>query len=215
MDGATIQAKQYRGYAIAAAKIGLPFQQHRALRASDPISPETLLGTLQASFNAEDMLYGKPNKYGKPTWFCIADGTQLAVGDYLQADSGTFFIAAMQPLLPILAVECNRTVTVYRPQQQTGVGAVGYGGNTASNQTAIASNWPASLLQAAKAANNPIGLPGDGKQASWALLMPAIPGGVVIKNNDIVTDDLGSRYLVYSAELTDLGWRMQLTESET
>lgn len=213
MDGPTIQARVFRGYAIAAAKIGFATDQYRPASASNPMA--TKLGTLQASFNAEDMKYGKPNKYGKPTWFCIADGTQLQVGDYLVQGTSTYFVAAMQPLLPILAVECNRTVTVYRPQQQAGVGAVGYGGNTAANQTAIATNWPVSLLQAAKAANNPMNLPGDGKQATWALLMPAIPGGVVIKNDDIIADDLGNRYLVYSAELTDLGWRMQVTESET
>ena len=209
-----MQAKVYRGYAIAAAKIGLTFSQYRPLGTTAAIASGNLLRTLPASFNAEDMKYGRPNKYGKPTWYCLADGTLLQPGDYM-VGAGTYFIAAMQPLLPILAVECNRTVSLYRPQQQAGVGAVGYGGNTAANQTPLVQDWPASLLQAAKAASNPINLPGDAKQASWALLMPAIPGGVVIKNDDVVTDDLGSRYLVYSAELTDLGWRMQLTESET
>lgn len=214
MDGATIQARAYRGYAIAAAKIGLPTDQYRPADANDPLDL-TKIATLPASFNAEDMSYGKPSKYGKPTWFCLIDGTQVQVGDYLLQGNSTFFIAAMQPLLPILAVECNRTVSLYRPQQQTGVGVQGYGGNTAANETSLAQNWPVSLLQAAKAASNPVNLPGDAKQASWTLLMPAIPGGAVIKNDDVVIDDLGSRYLVYSAELSDLGWRMQLTESET
>lgn len=210
-----MQQKVFRGYAIAAAKIGLPFSQYRPRGASNPLAGGSLLRTLSASFNAEDMKYGKPNKYGKPTWYCVADGTQLAVGDYLQADSGTFFIAAMQPLLPILAVQCNRTVTIYRPQQQVGVGAVGYGGNTAENQTAIATSWPVSLLQASRGDQNKTGLPGDSRSGSWVLLMPAIPSDVVIKNGDIATDDIGNRYMVFSAELTDMGWRMQVQESET
>jgi len=215
MDGPTIQSRVYRGYAIAAGKIGFPADQYRALDANNPTDVACKLQTLSASFNAQDMKYGKPSQYGKPLWYCLIDGTQVQVGDYLIQNDSTFFIAAMQPLLPILAVECNRTVTFYRPQQQAGVGAQGYGGNTAANETALAQNWPCSLLQAAKAANNPVNLPGDAKQASWGLLMPAIPGCVVIKNDDVVIDDLGNRYLVYSAELSDLGWRCALTESET
>lgn len=215
MDGQTIQAKQFRGYAIAAAKVGFPFSQYRPGIAANAIAPENLLQVLSASFNAEDMQYGKPNKYGKPTWYCIADGTQLAVGDYLQGAQGTFFIAAMQPLLPILAVECNRTVSIFRPQQIAGVGAVGYGGNTTAAQMPLAQNWPVSLLQASKVETGAVKLPGDARQGAWTMLLSALPTGATLKNDDVVTDDLGNRYLIYSAELTDLGWRCQVMESET
>jgi hypothetical protein len=213
MDGATLQNRVYYGYTQAALRIGLTFSQYRPLTASTALG--NLLRTMPASFNAQDMKYGKPSGYAKPLWYCLADGRLLKVGDYLTAASGTFFIVAMQPLLPILAVECNRTVTVSRPQQQTGVGAVGYGGNTKSNQTAIVTGFPAALLLAAKAEVNTVKLPGDGRAVAYQLLLPPIPGAVQLKNDDIVEDDLRNRYVIFGAELTDLGWRCTVMESET
>lgn len=215
MNGATLQAKVYAGYAKAAAAIGLTFSQYRPQSATSALASGNLLRTLPASFNAEDMGYGRPNKYGKATWYCLADGTLLAVGDYLSGNGATYFIAAMQPLLPMLAVQCNRTVTVYRPQQQPGLGAMVYGGNTQSNQSAIVTAFPASIIMGAKAETGVVKLPGDGRSMASLMLLPPIPGGVQIKNNDIVEDDLANRYLVYAAELTALGWRCTVMESES
>jgi hypothetical protein len=106
-------------------------------------------------------------------------------------------------------------VTVFRPQQQAGVGAVGYGGNTAQNQTAIATGFPASVLINAKADNSSVKLPGDTRQAWWNLLLPPIPGNIIIQDADVVTDEIGNRYVVSAAELTDMGWRITMAESET
>lgn len=214
MDGATLQQRVYYGYAQAATRIGLAFSQYRPTTPTDALAQRNLLRTMPASFNAQDMAYGKPNGYNKPTWYCLADGRLLAVGDYLSGNGSTYFIAAMQPLLPILAVECNRTVTVYRPQQQTGVGVAGYGGNTADTQVAIVTGYPASLLLGAKAETGAAKLPGDGRSVAQSLLLPPI-AGVQIENNDIVVDDMANRYIVFAAELTDLGWRCTVMESES
>ncbi|MDE1179495.1 hypothetical protein [Paraburkholderia sp.] len=121
MDSAKLQNRVYKGYQKAALRIGPLYGVYRPSSPLDPLGLGPVV-TLNASFNAEDMTYSKPNKYGKPTWFCLVDGTQVMVGDYLINDSQTFFIAAMQPILPILAVDCNRTINVLRPQQQTAVG---------------------------------------------------------------------------------------------
>lgn len=215
MDGTKLQGKVYYGYAKSAKRIGLPFSQYRPATAMNPVSGPMLVGTILASFNAQDMKYSKPNTYGKAVWYCLADGRLMAVGDYFVGAPGTFFIASMQPLLPIQAVECNRVVTVYRPQQQAGVGAVGYGGNTQINQTAIITAFPASILINSKADKGPVNLPGDTRSAWWNLLLPPIPSTVVIEDADIVIDDLGNRYTVSAAELTDMGWRITMAESET
>jgi hypothetical protein len=215
VDGTKLQGKVYYGYAQSAKRIGLPFSQYRPTSAVSPIGSGSLVGTILASFNAQDMKYSKPNSYGKPVWYCLADGRVMAVGDYFVGAPGTFFIASMQPLLPIQAIECNRTVTVFRPQQQAGVGAVGYGGNTAQNQTAIATGFPASVLINAKADNSSVKLPGDTRQAWWNLLLPPIPGNIIIQDADVVTDEIGNRYVVSAAELTDMGWRITMAESET
>ena len=127
MNGATIQARVWYGYAKSAAILGANYQFYRPagnillegggnlllesggnLREETQGFPGSPVATLPVSLNAEDMKYGKPNKYGKATWYALVDGTSIEVGDYFVGPLGTFFIAAMQPLVPILVVECNR-----------------------------------------------------------------------------------------------------------
>ena len=161
------------------------------------------------------MKYGKPNKYGHPTWFGLFDGALTKPGDYLtNASDGTFFIAAQQQALPILLVQCNRTINVLRPQQQAGVGALGYGGDTAANETTLMTAWPASVLQGTKGEKGDAILPGDVRSPWWAILLPAYPG-VTLRAADIITDELSRRYVISSAELSDLGWRITAMQAVT
>jgi len=215
MDGQKLQGKVYYGYAQSAKRIGLEFQQYRPLDVAGAIAPGNLIGPLVASFNAQDMKYGKASAYGKPVWFCLADGRVLSVGDYLVRGTSTFFIAGMQPLLPILAVECNRVLSFFRPQQLPGAGAMGYGGNTMANQTPIAQQYPASVLQGTKGERNDTGLPGDVKVPWWAILIPSFPGDVQLRTDDVGIDEHGRRYVIASAEQSDLGWRLTAAEAGT
>lgn len=205
MDGSTLQAKIYKGYGQAAKRVGFPFQQYRAASALNPLSGPPLQ-TLPCSFTT-NFHYNQPNKYGVATWLGVFDGSGCQPGDVLVGDGGTFFIAAMQPTLPIYCVQCNRTVSVLRTVMDDGVGAVRYGGETPDTEQVLMAGWPASVLQGTKGEQNSTGLPGDVRTPWWAILMPAWPG-LVLRTSDIVVDDLGRRYAISSAELTDMGWRM-------
>lgn len=209
MNGATVQARIWKGYAKSASVLGFSCQFYRPTPWDGSPWTGNFLGTststLPVSLNAEDMKYGKPNKYGKATWYALVDGTSLQAGDYFIGPQGTFFIAALQPLLPILAVSCNRTVSIYRPQTQTGVGAQPYGGNTASNQVLLVSGVPCSILQGTKGEKSEANLPGDTRSPWWSILMPGL--GRVMPD-DIIIDDLEQRYVVSSPEQSDLGLRI-------
>lgn len=174
--------------------------------------PGNYLFTLKVSLNAEDMKYGKPNKYGKATWYALVDGTNLEVGHYFIGPQGTFFVAAMQPLLPILVVECNRVVSIFRPQAQTVDGIAPYGGNTADNQTLLVAGRPCSILQGTKGEKADASLPGDTRSPWWAILMPE--AAVDIRMDDIIVDDRGIRYVASSVELSDLGYRITAMMAE-
>lgn len=212
MNSALLQQKIYSGYAKAALRVGPIYTQYRPVTAMNPLA--TARATFNASFNAEDMKYGRPNKYGKPTWFGLFDGTLTQVGDYLVGPSGTFFIAAQQLTLPILVVECNRVASFYRQQQQTGVGALPYGGTTLANETLLAAGWPCSILQGAKGEKSAVNLPGDIRNPWFSVLVPAM-AGVVLRTTDLIMDDLSRRYEISSAELTDLGWRCTVAQVQT
>lgn len=217
MDAAKLQTKIYGGYAQAAKRLGLPCAHYRPMVAtSAAIAMANYLATLPAAFNAEDMNFSKPNKYGKATWYCLADGALLSVGDYLvQPDGSAYFVAGLQLHLPIYVVGCNRIVNIARPQQLTGVGAVGYSGNTDADEVPLVTQYPASVLQGTKGDKSTVSLPGDVRVPWWAVLLPALPGSVVLRGGDIITDDLARRYTISSAELTDLGWRIVAMQAET
>lgn len=215
MDAATLQSKIYAGFGKAALRIGYLTDVYRATTSANPTAVGNKIASLYASFNAEDMKYQKPNKYGHPTWFCVLDGSSVHVGDYLKnTHDGTYFVAAMQQALPVLVVQTNRVINVLRPQQQTGVGAVSYGGDTDSNETALMTAWPASVLQGTKGEKGGISLPGDARDPWWSILLPSY-SGVNLRSGDIVTDDLTRRYVISSAELTDLGWRLTAMQVQT
>lgn len=207
MDGEKIQLKMYKGYAKAARVVGTTYQHFRPSSASDPLNISNSLSPLKVTLNACDMNYSKPNVYGKATWYGIFDGAQAQVGDYITGIEGVFFVAAMQQILPILMVSCNRVITIARPSMETGPGAIGYGGDTEESEIPLMQNWPCSMLQGSKGEKNEVGLPADAKNPWFTVLVPSVEG-VLLRTADIITDDIGGRYKLSSAELTDLGWRL-------
>jgi len=225
MNAAEIQAKVFYGYAKAAQYIGSIYQFYRPGTPPPPTDqtswdasgatwdsggswdqPGNFLFSLPVSLNAEDMKYSKPRGYAKATWYALVDGTNLLPGDYFVGPMGTFFVAALQSLLPILVVQCNRVISLFRPQIETGIGAQGYGGNTTANETPVFQGRPCSILQGTKGEKAEGNLPGDTRSPWWSILMPY--AGAAILQDDIITDDLGRRYVVSSAELSALGYRI-------
>jgi hypothetical protein len=209
MDAATLQTRIYGGYAKAAARIGYTTDQYRPASPSYPLASTAKVQSLPASFNSQDMSYGKPNIYGKALWYALVDGGQLQPGDYLtNPQDGTFFVAALQTNLPILVVQCNRTLNFTRPSQPTGVGAVGYGGDVSSTETALMTAWPASVLMSRGGRQPDASLPADAPGGGWEILFPQW-APVVLRPGDIATDETGRRYLFSACELTDFGWRIR------
>ncbi len=217
----TIQNKVYYGYSKAAAKLGLTFNQYRSSSAINPIQSGNFLRTILAS-NSVNWAYDKANKYGNAIWNCLIDGRLTQVGDYIVGTRDTFFIAAMQSIMPILAVECNRTITITRTiqlgDQQAGTtpttGYVGYVGrniNNSNSEKIIMQNIPCSILEGSRGQFNKVGLPTDTKMPEWKILLPRL-GGVLVGTGDFILDDLGGRYTVISDEDTDFGWRLTAVE---
>jgi len=211
MDGTKLQSKIYIGYGKAAKRIGFDYQQFRATSASNPLST-TALQVLPVSFTT-NFSYSAPNKYGKADWLGLFDAREFAVGDFLVGRQGTFFIAAMQDTLPILCVQANRTVDVLRVGMDPGVGLGGWAGDRRAGEVAIMQGWPASVLQGTKGETNEAKLPQDVKTPWWSILMPAWPG-VVFRTSDIIRDELDRKYVISSAELTDMGWRITAMQAQ-
>ena len=234
MDGAAIQALINMGNGIAAQFTGAQFNLFRPT--STTMSLAAPVTTLPAVFAVGNPKSQNPRSYGKAEFVCTIDGSQTQPGDYLveAASFGpgqaprTFFIATMEPLLSILAIQCNRVISIKRMQADPTTAAtpapswqeipvtsqIPYGGDNATSETAVMSGFPCSMLQGSRGEKAETGLPDATRQPWWIVLLPAIVGTDIL-TDDIAYDDHGLRYKISSAELTDKGWRliMILTEA--
>jgi hypothetical protein len=214
MDAAKLDQRIYGGYAKAAQRIGYESKLYRPSFSAEPLNEVNHIRSIFTSYNAEDMRYGKAQKYGKAVWFGLFDGRLTQVGDYLKNDKdGTFFIASQDTALPILVVKCDRIATILRPQQQSGVGALGYGGNTDAGETELMTDWPCSILIESRG-DRGVNLPGDVRDPWWTILLPKYESAG-LRSGDIVKDDLDRRYVINSAELSGMGWRITAAQAQT
>lgn len=213
MDAAKLQGKIYSGYAKAAKRIGYVYDVYRPASAADPMT--TKVASLNASFSAREWTYTKANLPDRPYWYCLMDGRETAVGDYLVRGQTIYFVAGMQSELPILAVQCNGSVWMSRQASADQVGDVGYGGSCEHTDTPVIGTpggpgWPASILFGGRTRRYEP-LPASADEHGFRILLPAsIPA--VVRAADMLTDDLGRRFQVAGAERTEQLWQLDVTE---
>lgn len=111
-----------------------------------------------------------------------------------------------------------RKVTVTRPTQPTGVGAVGYGGQMPSTEIPEIATAVDASIQVAKEHGSPDAkLPGDSMKTLWKIVIPAYTGVAkgTINTRDIITDELGVRYQVLAPYWNSLGYTCVCLRLET
>lgn len=107
-----------------------------------------------------------------------------------------------------------RTIQITRPVQQSGVGALPYGGSTVATETSIASNVPAAIQLKKEGGKMPADLPLDiAKRSFWNIFFN-LPLGTVL-DRDIITDDTNLRYQVSASYWTPLGYQCLCERLET
>jgi hypothetical protein len=206
MDGTRMQALVSKGYRIAGSKAGTTYTQYRP---TDPLAPlGNQIGTITAAFDAKAAFrFDAPNEYGDSRWYGLFDTSAVDAGDYLTGQLGTYFVAAVQPLLPAFCISCNTTVDLLRMPANAAPGLQPYTAVSGGSEVTLLSAWPASLLFGGRASRGEAGLPGELGLASYLALLPAFAGATV-QPGDVLRDANGLRYNVQSAELSDLGWRI-------
>jgi len=225
MDALRLADRVRRSQGRAAMVLGGWCDAYRPSDANDPLVPQNRFMKLPAAFSADYAEFNKPVGYGQAAWSGLFDSAYTRPGDYLvrqetapgAADGAIWFVAQQQPLLPVLCVRASRVVGFVRPavtDGTTGTGVGSYGGFTFGTATPLLSDYPASVLNAYGGGFDMADLPGDAPPRSWEVLLPLVPG-VVLLNGDLMTDDLGRTGAVSSAELTDLGWRLLVRQTTT
>ncbi len=146
MNPTALAQKVGRAGGIAAAKLGVPHALFRPRSAFSPLAAANRIAQLPASFTPKDMRYRTAPSYGHGLYFGVFDASRTQAGDYLVGPTGTWFIAAQQPLLPVLCVLANRTLTLGRPAAPDAAGSNGYGGVSLGAATVLGTSWPASVM---------------------------------------------------------------------
>lgn len=205
-----IQSAIDYGYGVAAEVLAPPYAHYRPVGTGTPIAPENQIGALPASFSTDDYRYKRAPAHGKPIFSTLIDRSQIALGDYLVGPEGTFFIAGMRALLPVISIECNALVSFSRPgRQDVGVGSVDNGSADPGPGRPLFEGWPASMLQGTKGEKSSSGLVRDSRNPWFVVLLPFVDG-VDIRTDDEMTDDRGQRFIVSSTELGPMGWRLSI-----
>jgi hypothetical protein len=211
VDFARIQQKIYKGYGKAAIRLGTSHAIYRSTDGNNPIKIGNFLFNQLVGID-QDYTYKKAKKYGDPTWQFLPENALLLQNfDYMVNQGNTYFIIDVMPtdrLNPILCVECNTIITVTRPTQPTGTGAVGYGGYLPATATTLLTSCPASVLEGTKGETNTLKLPLDTRSPYYKILLPYL-GGIQLRISDLVSLPNGNRLVISSVELTGLGWRLQ------
>ena len=213
MNQETLQDRISRGLGVAARQIGASTDAYRPAGAVNPLARANRYLRLSAAFSTTGGTFNQASTYGNSLWYGVFDAAYTRPGDYLVQHAGIWFIAAQQPLLPVLCVRTDRTVSFSRPSGPAQIGANSYGGVALSTARPILENWPASVLGTSGAKPN-ASLPADSTAATWTVMLPQLTE-IILRPTDIMTDDLGRSGIVSTAELTALGWRLVVRQSST
>ena len=92
-----------------------------------------------------------------------------------------------------------RTISISRPNANDRVGTQPYGGLQPGNETTIATGIKAHIQSDRQGKRPDTGLPADAAgQSIWKIIFKAALG--LVRTDDVITDDLGNRYQVISAD---------------
>jgi len=91
------------------------------------------------------------------------------------------------------------TISITRQNQNNALGTQGYGGVLATNESIIATGIPAHIQADRQGTRPQSGLPADAAgQSIWKVIFKAAKG--LVQDRDIITDDIGRRFQVISAD---------------
>jgi hypothetical protein len=212
MDASYLQDRLYWGLNRAANILGRETDAYRSVEAVSPIDRSNRYMRLRAAFSRADGNFAQPVGFGVALWRGHFDASYTQVGDYLVQQNDIWFIAAQQSLLPILCIKTNRVISITRPIIPiTGISDDPSG---ASSTITIISRWPASVLGTGTEGKPPTRLPGDTTIPNVMALLPSTHKQIV-QPTDIVTDEHGTKGVVVAAELSDLGWRLNVRQLTT
>lgn len=214
MDAATLQDRIYRAGGRSAAITGTACDLFRPNGLFDPLASRNRLLRLPATFLPMGGRLRKP--VIEPMWEGIFDAAYTQPGDILRrlSDGQIYYVAAQQPLLPVLCIRAPRLIDLSRPASPANAGLNLYGGVVASTDTSLAEAWPASILMAGAQGTGLANIEAELTPGNWQVLLPPSLK-IALYTSDIISDDQGRTGIIAAIETTDLGTRLTARQAST
>lgn len=212
MDGVRLADRLAYGAGCAARRVGF---LHDAFRPEGPLQPVELARRflrLCVAFVLPGGTVGAPAGLAVPYRQAWADWSYLRVGDYLAGPEGVAFVAQIEPPKPMLVVMTNAVMSLARPARPLLAGLNQYGAVMPGTETFLLDGFPASLLTGGMGARTNMGLPDDVKVPGFVALLPVVPG-VTPQVADVMSDELGRRFVVTGFEILNAVWRISLVQA--
>lgn len=212
MDGVRLADRIAYGGGMAARKAGVICD---AFRPRDGVCPIVAANrTVRLAVLSVPVSGGVrgPAPFGVPYRQLVLDQAYVAAGDYISGPLGIFLVATNEPPAPVLGVQCNETVTLWRPAGPVLAGVNPYGAILAGTATAILAGFPAALLPGGVSDRARNGLADDTKLPGYVGAVASI-AGLAPQVADIVRDGRGRQFVVDAVVAYGGIWRLALTES--
>lgn len=197
------QTQLYQGYDRIAKSLGAVYSVYH-FDQLDPLDSAKLDFNIDFAFSA-DQTFLTPLKFNKPTWFAWADGLRVSPNDFLVGPYGTFYIADKQPMVPMQAVLCNKTIHIGR-------GIYSTSGPIEEDVVNYATNLPAFMQfnrEDIQKPNIAFGQQVGRAITHWTAFIPG-PKGMILQD-DLVTDvETDVRYIVDAPDFTNMGYVVHL-----
>jgi len=209
-------------YATTAASLGTPYRVYRST-GNNPLSTAPIETTpvVVTSAKSSGFDFKRLSTFEDLLFAMQADFSNIRIGDYM-VGARTYFIADMPALRPVLAVQCNATVSVYRlpgePAGTAGFGSQPYqepqtaSGASIYDEAPVISGIPCSLQESTQRRNSIEQLPGDTQSSAVRMgyfAPSSFPKGSLLAR-DYVVDDLGTKYQVIDPHWDVMGYRAAL-----
>lgn len=212
VDGLRLADRLAYGAGCAARRAGFLHDAYRPASLQCPINLANRFLRLAVAYVLPGGNVGAPAGFGVPFRQAWADWSYLQIGDYLAGPEGMAFVAAIEPPKPMLVVMTNAIVSLSRPAAPALAGANPYGAVSPETNTALLSDFPASLLVGGLADRTRVGLPDDTKVPGFVCLVPSL-AGLRARVADILTDATGARYLVNAVETLNGVLRLSMNQA--
>lgn len=216
MNAAELQDRMHRAAGRTAAIAGETCDLFRPTGPMHPLAPANRILRLHAAFLPMGGNFRRPVQHSQSLWEGLFDAAYTRPGDILRRarDGAVFYIAAQQPMLPVLCVRALRTVKITRPITANVAGLNLYGGAIAATEITRAEGWPTTMTLLGSRGTGEAGIASELSGETWQVQLP-VSLEIDLRPTDRLIDDQGRIGIIAGSETSEVGTTLLVRQAST